>query len=214
MSFPALYPILDTASLHQRGMPLVAAADAMLAAGAGILQLRHKGHFSRAVFDQAGEIGELCRRFGATWIVDDRADMAKLLGAGVHVGQDDLPPRMARQIVGEGAIIGFSTHNEVQLRQARDEPIDYVALGPVFSTSSKSNPDPVLGVEEFGRCRQLTERPLVAIGGITRDNALSVLRAGATSVAVIGDLLPEPCTWESIHQRMREWLQLLRPDQA
>lgn len=214
MELPPLYPILDTGTLEKRGVRLESAAEAMLSGGARILQLRHKGHFSRTIFEQAERIGELCRRTGVIWVVDDRADMAKLLGAGVHLGQDDLPPRMARLVIGDNAIIGFSTHNEAQVWDARREPVDYFAIGPIFDTSSKRNPDPLLGIEKFKRCQRLSDRPLVAIGGINRDNALSVVRAGANSVAVIGDLLPDHCTWESIRQRMKEWQQLLLPDQA
>lgn len=210
MNLPPLYPILDAESLEKRGLPLVAAAEAMLQGGARILQLRHKGNFSRSVFEQAERIGQLCAGFGAMWIVDDRADMAKLLGAGVHLGQDDLPPAMAREILGPGAIIGYSTHSQAQLEAARLQPVDYFAFGPIFSTGSKLNPDPVLGLDELRRCRKLANRPLVAIGGIKRDNALSVLAAGADSLAVIGDLLPESGAWDCLRLRMDEWLQLLK----
>jgi thiamine-phosphate pyrophosphorylase len=214
MTLPALYPILDTELLEKRGVPIEIAAEAMLAGGARILQLRHKGHFTRSIFEQAERVGELCRNRRALWIVDDRADMAKLLGAGLHLGQEDLPPTLAREVVGRGAIIGFSTHNEAQLRSAREEPVDYVALGPIFATGSKRNPDPVVGVEGLRYCRALNDRPLVAIGGITRDNALSVLAAGADSLAVIGDLVPEAGNRESLWRRMEEWQQLLRQAQA
>lgn len=209
MKLPPLYPILDAESLARLSCPLEVAAEAMLEGGARILQLRHKGHFSRMVFEQAERIAELCRSAGAIWIVDDRADIAKLLDAGVHLGQDDLPPKLARRIMGSGATIGFSTHNAEQLRAAADEPADYLAIGPIFQTPSKRKPDPVVGIERLSQWRPLTPRPLVAIGGITRENAASVLAAGADSVAVISDLLPEVCTRESIRQRMDEWQQLV-----
>lgn len=209
MKLPPLYPILDAESLARLSCPLEVAAEAMLEGGARILQLRHKGHFSRMVFEQAERIAELCRSAGAIWIVDDRADIAKLLNAGVHLGQDDLPPKLARRIMGSGATIGFSTHNAEQLRAAADEPADYLAIGPIFQTPSKRKPDPVVGIERLSQWRPLTPRPLVAIGGITRENAASVLAAGADSVAVISDLLPEVCTRESIRQRMDEWQQLV-----
>ncbi len=135
--------------------------------------------------------------------------MARLLDAGLHLGQDDLPPALARRIVGDQAVIGFSTHNAEQLRAAAAEPVDYLALGPIFPTASKERPDPVVGLVRLSQWRPLTDRPLVAIGGITRDNAVSVLQAGADSVAVIRDLLPEPCTTESVRQRVKEWLHLL-----
>jgi thiamine-phosphate pyrophosphorylase len=133
-----------------------------------------------------------------------------LLGAGLHVGQDDLAPRDARKLVGPDAILGFSSHNPAQLCAAGGEPVDYVALGPVFATASKRNPDPVVGVEEVRRCRALIEKPLVAIGGITEENALDVLRAGADSVAVIGGLLSPSPTAQSLRQRMEQWQQLVK----
>ena len=202
---PPLYPILDTATLFERGLELTAAAAVILEGGAKILQFRHKGHFSRDLFMKAAAIGALCRQADAIWIVDDRVDMAKLLEAGVHLGQDDLPVQDARKLLGEGPIIGFSTHNREQLETALSEPADYLALGPIFETGSKAKPDPVVGVDRLRRWRTLTSKPLVAIGGITRYNAIDVLRAGADSVAVIGDLYPDPLTVSSLHGRIKEW---------
>jgi thiamine-phosphate pyrophosphorylase len=144
---------------------------------------------------------------GADLIVNDRADIAMLLGAGLHVGQDDLPPRDARKLMGTDAPIGFSSHNPAQLSAAGGEPVDYVALGPLFPTASKLNPDPVVGVEELRRCRALIEKPLVAIGGITLENAAEVWDAGADSVAVIASLLPKSPTAQSMRRRMEEWRQ-------
>ncbi len=210
MRLPKLYPILDTATLARRSFPVTEAAAAMLEGGARILQLRHKGHFSRRVFEQAEQIGELCRRYGALWVIDDRADIAKLLGAALHLGQDDLPPKSARVILGGEAIIGFSTHNAEQMRQAETEPVDYLAIGPIFTTGSKENPDPVVGIDKLREWNRLTRRPLAAIGGITRGNAARVIEAGADSVAVISDLLPAELTGESIRERIREWVQLLQ----
>lgn len=206
---PPLYPILDTATLLARGLELAAAAAVLLKGGAKILQLRHKGHFSRDLFRKAAAIGDLCRQADAVWIVDDRADMAKLLEAGVHLGQDDLPAPEARKILGEGPVIGFSTHNREQLAAALSEPVDYLALGPIFKTGSKAKPDPVVGVDRLRQWRTLTSKPLVAIGGITRHNAIEVLRAGADSVAVIGDLYPDPLTVLSLRGRIEEWQELL-----
>jgi thiamine-phosphate pyrophosphorylase len=179
MRLPRVYPILDTESLDRRAIALETAAAAFLDGGAGILQIRHKRHWSRGFFASARMVARLCREAGATLVVDDRADFAMLLEAGLHVGQDDLPPRDARRLMGPGAVIGFSSHNVAQLCAARDEPVDYVALGPVFPTASKLNPDPVTGIEEIRRCRSLVEKPLVAIGGITLENAVDVWRAGA-----------------------------------
>jgi len=210
MRLPPLYPILDTHRLERCGCPLEAAAEAMLWGGAAILQLRHKGHFSRRLFEQTERIAALCARYQALFIVDDRADVARLVGAGVHLGQEDLPPRLARRIVGPEAVIGFSTHNAEQLIAAAEEPVDYLALGPIFETGSKERPDPVVGLERLRAWRRLTTRPLVAIGGITRANAPAVLAAGADSVAVIGDLIADPCSPERLRERMEEWQRLVR----
>ncbi|HEY2015774.1 MAG TPA: thiamine phosphate synthase [Bryobacteraceae bacterium] len=210
MRLPRVYPILDTETLETRGISLEAAAAAFLEGGAGILQLRHKGHWSRDLFESAKHVARLCRENGTDLIINDRADFAMLLEAGLHVGQDDLSPRDARKLMGADAVIGFSSHNVNQLCAAGGEPVDYVALGPVFRTASKRNPDPVVGVEEVSRCRALLNKPLVAIGGITRENALDVLHAGADSVAVIAGLLPEPATAQSLRQRMEEWQDLLK----
>jgi thiamine-phosphate pyrophosphorylase len=183
----------------------VSAAARILEAGAHILQFRHKGFFSRDAFQQAREIAALCRDTDALFVINDRADIARLLGAALHLGQDDLTPTDARRVLGDGAFIGFSTHNEEQLRAAETEPADYLAFGPIFGTSSKINPDPVVGLDELRRLRALTTRPLVAIGGITRSNARSVIEAGADSLAVIGDLFPED---GNIRGRAEEWLRI------
>ncbi|MGA2267910.1 MAG: thiamine phosphate synthase [Bryobacteraceae bacterium] len=210
MILPRLYAILDTESLAEHGVTLTTAAAAFLEGGAGILQIRHKGHWSREVFESARQVAHLCRGAGAPLIVNDRADFALLLEAGLHVGQDDLAPRDARKLLGPGAVIGFSSHSPDQLSAAGREPVDYVAFGPVFPTASKHHPDPVIGVEGIRRCRALVEKPLVAIGGITRENALEVLHAGADSVAVIAGLLPESATAQSLRERMEQWQQLVR----
>ena len=208
LKLPRVYPILDTETLSARSLTLPAAAAAFLDGGAGILQIRHKGHWSRDVFAAAQQVSRLCREAGALLIVNDRADFALLLDAGLHVGQDDLPPRDARKLLGPEPVIGFSSHNVAQLCAAGGEPVEYVALGPVFPTASKQNPDPTIGVEEIRRCRSLVDKPLVAIGGITLANAADVLRAGADSVAVIAGLLPQPATARSLRLRMEEWRQL------
>ena len=210
MRLPRVYPILDTQSLDGRGITLEVAAAAFLEGGAGILQIRHKRHWSRDLFASARTVARLCREAGATLIVNDRADFALLLEAGLHVGQDDLLPRDARHLMGPDAIVGFSSHDAAQLSAAGGEPVDYVALGPVFATASKADPDPAIGIEEIGRCRPLVEKPLVAIGGITLENALEVLRAGADSVAVIAGLLPSPATARSLRERMEQWQQLVQ----
>jgi thiamine-phosphate pyrophosphorylase len=128
----------------------------------------------------------------------------------LHLGQDDLSPATARLITGSATMIGFSTHNEQQLRAAASEPADYLALGPIFGTASKRNPDPVVGIEELRRLRPLTDRPLVAIGGITRANACEVLSSGANAVAVIADLFPED---GNLRARTQEWVSATRSPQ-
>jgi thiamine-phosphate pyrophosphorylase len=198
------YPVLDTELLARRGLSTVHAAEAILEAGARILQFRHKGIFSRDVFEDAQQIAGLCRSAHALFVVNDRADIAMLFGAAVHLGQNDLAPADARKIT--EAIIGLSTHNEYQLRAGDREPVDYLAVGPVFTTASKQNPDPVLGIDQLRSLRAITHKPLVAIGGITRENAPAVLEAGADSIAVIGDLYPEACTKASLRTRTEEWL--------
>jgi len=199
---PAFYPVLDTS----RGLAAAAAAEAILEAGARIIQLRHKDFFSRQTFEEAERIASLCRDAGALFVMNDRADIALLLDAALHLGQDDLPPSDARRIVPPHRIIGFSTHNAGQLRDGDLEPVDYLAIGPIFGTASKQNPDPVVGIEELRTLRALTRKPLVAIGGITRRTASSVFAAGVDSVAIIGDLYPQPLTKASLRARAEEWL--------
>lgn len=152
------------------------------------------------------EIRALCALSGALCVVNDRADVAALLDAGLHLGQDDLPPSLARKVA-PAALTGLSTHNDVQAIRAAREPVDYLAIGPVFETASKENPDPVVGLDGVRRIRALTHLPLVAIGGITTDRAPQVLEAGADSIAVIGDLLPEEFTEAVIGERIKSWTQ-------
>jgi thiamine-phosphate pyrophosphorylase len=197
MTLPAFYPILDADRV-----PAVPTAGALLEAGVRILQFRHKSFFSRKAFEEASRISELCRHAGALFIVNDRADIAKLLNAGLHLGQEDLAPADARRILPAPSVIGFSTHNEQQLRAGDAEPVDYLAIGPIFATGSKLNPDPVVGLERLRILRTLTSKPLVAIGGVTRELAPKVFEAGADSVAIIGDLY----TGDSLRARAKEWI--------
>jgi len=203
---PKFYPILDTAVLARCGLSPAAAAEALLEAGARILQFRHKEFFSREIFEQAQTIAELCRSAGVLFVVNDRADFARLLDAALHLGQDDLEPIDVRKLLPPPAIIGFSTHNGDQLRLADSYPVDYLAIGPIFATGSKLNPDPVVGLAELRALRAVTSKPLCAIGGITRGNAESVLRAGADSLAIIGDLYPQPLTVAALRSRAEEWI--------
>jgi len=208
MMLPPFYPILDSDTLARRGCPSAIAAEALLEAGVKILQLRHKDNFDRETFETAGIIAALCRQAGALFVINDRADIARLLNAALHLGQSDLPPGEARKVTGPNSLLGYSTHNEQQLAASTAEQVDYVALGPIFDTASKTNPDPVVGVETLRRLRPITARPLVAIGGITRQNARQALDAGADSVAIIGDLYPHECTRASIRERAEEWMKL------
>jgi thiamine-phosphate pyrophosphorylase len=203
MRLDLFYPILDTETAARRGIDAVAAAASILEGGARMLQFRHKGIFSRDLYQKAQEIAALCRSANARFVMNDRADIARLLNAALHLGQEDLSPSDARLVLNEGALIGFSTHNEAQLRAAAAQPVDYLAFGPIFGTSSKLHADPVVGLDQLRRVRPLTGRPLVAIGGITRANARSVIEAGADSLAVIGDLFPED---GNIRARVEEWL--------
>ncbi len=208
MKLPPVYPILDTQSLEARACHPQTVARAWLDGGAQILQFRHKRQWTRSVFEQAEQIAVACREHGVMFVVNDRADMAKLLGAGLHVGQGDLAPGDAHRLLGTSAFLGYSTHNLRQLEAAAAEPVSYIAFGPVFPTATKENPDPVAGLDALRTCRERCRRPLVAIGGVTRQNVSAVFAAGADSVAVIGDLLPADCNGANLRRRMEEWQQL------
>lgn len=208
MKLLRLYPILDTATLARRGMPFETAAEVMLASGVGILQLRHKDAFDRDLFEATERVAARCRAAGVTFIINDRADIARLVDAGgVHVGQEDMPVAEVRRLLGDDQVLGFSTHNPAQLASATDA--DYVALGPIFGTASKENPDPVVGLDQLREWRGLNDRPLVAIGGITLETAAAVLGAGADSVAVISALYPDPLTPDTLAERLQAWKKTL-----
>jgi thiamine-phosphate pyrophosphorylase len=206
MLLPRFYPILDSGVSQRHRIEPMDAARQILDAGARILQFRHKAFLSREAFTWLEQIANLVRAANAMLVVNDRADLAKLFGAALHLGQDDLLPSIARRVVGPDTIVGYSTHNEAQLLAACDEPADYLALGPIFGTVTKENPDPTVGVDELRRLRPISNHPVVAIGGITRANAIQVLEAGADSVAVIGDLFPED---GNVQTRTKEWIRLL-----
>jgi thiamine-phosphate pyrophosphorylase len=153
-------------------------------AGVEILQYRNKQDADETVAEDARVIREAAGAMKL--ILNDRVALAARIGwDGVHVGQEDLPAREARKLVGPAAWVGLSTHNETQLRAANLEPVNYIAIGPVFATASKANPDPVIGLEGVRRALSLTNKPLVAIGGITAETAAAVIEAGADAVAVI-----------------------------
>jgi thiamine-phosphate pyrophosphorylase len=208
MTLPLVYPILDTITLRSRGLAPVDFAEAVLEGGARILQLRHKDQWTRDTYALALQLKAMCTAAGAQFVVNDRADYALLTAAGLHVGQDDLSAADARKVIGPDLLLGFSTHNPEQMTAAEAQPADYVAFGPVFPTASKHRPDPVTGLDKLRAVRALTQRPLVAIGGITRANAQACWEAGADSVAVIADMLPLSCTKQAIRDRMTEWLNL------
>ena len=191
IEIPRFYGIVDSAYSSGIGAFVDFAAE-LVAGGCRLLQYRNKNENARVMIEQARA---LKLRFGSPvrLIMNDRADLCLAADFdGVHVGQEDLLPESVRQIIGSERWLGVSTHNPEQLREADLTSADYVAIGPVFATSSKENPDPIVGLEGVRRARELTRKPLVAIGGITRGNAASVIEAGADSVAVISDLLREP----------------------
>ena len=202
---PQLYPIVDASSFATTS-DLVDFAEQLIQSGCTLLQYRNKSGNARVMLEQARELRRLSRAeptlslpkgtptlHGPKLIMNDRADIALVAELdGVHVGQDDLLPESVRKIIGPDRWLGVSTHNPDQLAEADKTSADYLAIGPVFSTSSKEKPDPVVGLEGVRRARQLTRKPLIAIGGITRSNAASVIAAGADSVAVISDLLRDP----------------------
>jgi thiamine-phosphate pyrophosphorylase len=200
--FRGLYPIIDTAACARAQIQPESLARAIARAGVSMAQFRHKGAFTREIFAQAENVGQILQAAGVAYVINDRADVALLLGAdGLHLGQGDLPPARVRPVVGSSLAIGYSTHNRYQLLAGDREPVEYLAIGPIFATGSKENADPLVGVEELARLRRLTAKPLVAIGGITRANARAVLDAGADAVAVISDLLAA-----DLEARLNEWL--------
>jgi thiamine-phosphate pyrophosphorylase len=207
--FPALYAIADADAAAAAGWTLVDLASAFLAGGAMLLQLRAKQAASGWMLDAASRIVERAHAAGATVIVNDRADVARLAGAdGVHLGQDDLRPALARAIVGDAAVVGWSTHTAAQMDAALGEPISYLAIGPVFGTATKDTGYDAVGLErvrDAARRARTRSLPLVAIGGITLDTAAEVIEAGAASVAVIGDLL----AGADPERRVRSYLQRL-----
>ncbi len=192
--FPGLYAIADVDTLHRRGLDVEQAARAMLLGGPVALQLRAKRAGAAETLAWLRALRAPASDAGCALFANDRADLARAADCdGVHVGQDDLSLDEVRRSF-PGLRVGVSTHDEAQLRAALSARPDYVALGPVFSTSSKENPEPTVGIESFERLSPHAAEasvPLVAIGGITHDSAPRAIAAGAT-VAVIGALLPEP----------------------
>lgn len=185
--FPAVYAILDPSFMPASPLDF---ALRLADAGVKLIQLRDKHATARHIHDEAAELVAHLSPRGVRIIVNDRPDIAAVVGAGgVHVGQEDLPVAEARRICGPSRWVGISTHNLDQFREALLTSADYIAVGPVFPTCAKENPDPVVGIDFVRAVRRLTPKPIVAIGGITVESAADVFRAGADSVAVIRDLL-------------------------
>jgi thiamine-phosphate pyrophosphorylase len=209
-SFPSpLYAILDVEVATLRGLAPLTVVDAWLSGGARLLQLRAKTVGTGALLELADEIAARSRQAGARFIVNDRVDVALMAAAdGVHIGQTDLPPRDVRALLPSPTWIGYSTHSIAQIESGLGEPVDYVAFGPVFATSTKSEADPVVGLDQLAEAAARASRaglPLVAIGGITLERVSDVLAAGASAVAVISDLLVgDPAA------RAREYLSVLK----
>ena len=203
LELSSLYAIVD-AGCFPDAPSLYRFTEELLAGGVRLLQYRNKSGNARLMLEQARELKRIAGDQPAL-IMNDRADLCVLAGYdGVHLGQDDLSAEGARKVIGPDLWLGVSTHNPDQVAQADETSATYIAIGPVFATSSKERPDPVVGLDGVRHARSLTNKPLTAIGGITRDNCRDVIAAGADSVAVISDLLLEP------RQSAEEFLRLLR----
>jgi thiamine-phosphate pyrophosphorylase len=202
---PPLYVILDAALLTASELDV---AKKLSEAGVRLFQYRNKGGSSRELLQASSALAAELVPAGATFFVNDRPDVAFLSGAsGAHVGQHDLPVAESRAVLGSGKLLGVSTHNIEQFRSAAATDADYIALGPIFATDSKANPDPVVGTDMIRAARKLTQKPILAIGGITLERAREVIEAGADSVAVISDILraSDPA------KRAQQFLALLQP---
>lgn len=185
--FPPLYVVLDHDLLRT---PLDVFVEFLSASGVELIQYRAKYLPTRDYFDACARLATRLTRSETRFIVNDRPDVASLIGAGgVHVGQEDLPPDEARRIVGPSLWVGVSTHDLDQVRAANLTSADYIAVGPIFATATKKKPDPIVGTEFIREARKLTRKPIVAIGGITLERAMAVYESGADSVAVVSDIL-------------------------
>lgn len=188
---PKIYPITDVSIAKLSHLEQV---KRLIAGGATFIQLREKHASAREFYEAAKEVSDYTRGSEIKIIINDRVDIALAAGAdGVHLGQDDLPPEAARRILGENAIIGFSTHNVEQAIAAAQLPLDYIAIGPIYATGTKENPDPVVGIEGLKKVRRAIKGcSLVAIGGITADKISIVRQSGAHCIALISSLLKSP----------------------
>ena len=201
---PRVYPITDE---RLSGLSHAEQVERLAAGGATLIQLREKAASPREFYNAALEAMKVARRVGVQIIINDRVDIAMAVDAdGVHLGQGDVPPDHARRLLGENRIVGFSTHSVNQALEADRAPVDYIAIGPVFQTSTKENPEAIVGLEAIAAIKSQASKPLVAIGGITLALALSVIEAGADSVAVISDLF----STSDISERTREFIDRTR----
>lgn len=208
LKIPEIYPITDT---RLSGISHAEQVEKLIAGGARFIQLRDKYAEPKDFYEAANAALKIAREKNVKIIINDRADIAFALKAdGVHLGQDDLPPVEARKLLGETAIIGFSTHTAGQAAEACKFAVDYIAVGPVFGTTTKENPDKKTGIEMIKTVREIVgDIPLVAIGGITSENFRQVLNAGADSAAVVSDLISDA---ENISRKMRDFLRVGRFD--
>lgn len=209
MRLSRLYAIADLDVCAAAGREVDAVARAFAEAGVSHVQLRAKSADSGTFLALADRVATALRGTGATFIVNDRVDVAAAVGAGVHLGQHDLPAGEARRLLGPDAVIGRSTHTPEELARALSEPVSYVAFGPVFATGTKANPDPVVGLDGLARAAATAHaagRPIVAIGGITLATAAAVVGAGADAVAVISALC---AAGDDPAARSREFLRVL-----
>jgi thiamine-phosphate pyrophosphorylase len=208
-TIPPLYAILDNDAVAARGWDPADVCLAWLAGGVRLIQLRAKGLASGPFLELADEVAALCRESGARLIINDRADIAAMAGAaGVHLGQDDLSPSDARLALGDAGVIGLSTHEQGQVVSGAREPVQYLALGPIFATATKDTGYEAVGLDSLRAAAEVTASagiPLVAIGGLTLDRACEVRAAGADSLAVISDLLAVP-DLTGVENRARAWL--------
>jgi thiamine-phosphate pyrophosphorylase len=208
MTISRFYPIVDDGLLQLRGIALARVAEDLKAAGVMLVQYRNKAGGPNAIQRDASVVWEVFAGSGCRLILNDHADLVGPVGFdGVHVGQGDLSAEDARRVVGAKRWVGVSTHNDEQVRIADKTSADYIAVGPVFATGTKPDAEPVIGLDGVRRARALTTKPIVAIGGITRENARSVIVAGADSVAVISSLFVEG---ETVEKVARDFLEILR----
>lgn len=192
LELPKIYPITDT---RLSGLSHAEQVKRFIDGGATLIQLREKHAAPKDFYVEAVKAIEIARKYGDVKIlINDRVDVALAVKAdGVHLGQTDLPPEAARKVLGDAAIIGYSTHSVEQAVDASKMPLDYIAVGSIFQTTTKENPEAVLGLENLRTIRaELKDFPLVAIGGITEENARSVIEAGADSLALISALVKYP----------------------